>query len=77
MISRIEKFIQRIIPFLHIRNGLFLRSSSFEGSLDGSNWNELDRQADNPATNHESQIAAFTVSVRAFGIVQGSDYCSL
>jgi hypothetical protein len=44
--------------------GWYLRSWIFEGSLDGSNWNELDRRENDSTMNNEHQIGTFTVSVR-------------
>jgi hypothetical protein len=45
-------------------SGYYLRSWIFEGSLDGSKWNELDQHENDSTTNDEHQIGTFTVSVR-------------
>jgi hypothetical protein len=42
----------------------YLRSWIFEGSLDESNWNELDRHENDSTTNNDHKIGTFTVSVR-------------
>jgi hypothetical protein len=41
-----------------------LRSWIFEGSLDGSNWDELDRRENDSTTNSDHRTGSFAVSVR-------------
>jgi hypothetical protein len=49
---------------IHAHYSHCLRSWIFEGSIDGSNWTELDRHTDDQTTNSNHPIGIFSVSNR-------------
>jgi hypothetical protein len=49
---------------LHAHSTHYLRSWIFEGSINGSNWTELDRHTDDQTTNWNHPIGTFSISNR-------------